>query len=78
MKLHQHFEFGPASQDPFSFGQIQLALNTVQEPRNQDKYAAFVYIIKGLQAEKKPPNKTTWDSTGDDVKDFIKKEFVSM
>jgi hypothetical protein len=30
MKLHQHFEFGPASQDPFSFCQIQLALNTVQ------------------------------------------------
>ncbi len=29
MKLHQHFEFGPASQDPFSFCQIQLALNTV-------------------------------------------------
>ncbi len=26
MKLHQHFEFG---QDPFSFCQIQLALNTV-------------------------------------------------
>jgi hypothetical protein len=30
MKLHQHFEFGPASQDPFSFCQIQLALDTVQ------------------------------------------------
>jgi hypothetical protein len=29
MKLHQHFEFGPASQDPFSFCQIQLALDTV-------------------------------------------------
>jgi hypothetical protein len=30
MKLHQHFEFGPASQDPFSFCQIQLALDTVK------------------------------------------------
>jgi hypothetical protein len=29
MKLHQYFEFGPASQDPFSFCQIQLALDTV-------------------------------------------------
>jgi hypothetical protein len=29
MKLHQHFEFWPASQDPFSFCQIQLALDTV-------------------------------------------------
>jgi hypothetical protein len=29
MKLHQHFEFGLASQDPFSFCQIQLALDTV-------------------------------------------------
>ena len=29
MKLHQHFEFVPASQDPFSFCQIQLALDTV-------------------------------------------------
>ncbi len=30
MKLHQYFEFGPASQDPFSFCQIQLTLDTVQ------------------------------------------------
>jgi hypothetical protein len=30
MKLHRHFEFGPASQDPFSFFQIQLALDTVK------------------------------------------------
>jgi hypothetical protein len=30
MKLHQHFEFGPASQNPFSFCQIQLALDTVR------------------------------------------------
>ncbi len=29
MKLHQYFEFGPASQDPFSFCQILLALDTV-------------------------------------------------
>jgi hypothetical protein len=29
MKLHQYFEFGPASQDPFSFCQIQLGLDTV-------------------------------------------------
>ncbi len=29
LKLHQYFEFGPASQDPFSFCQIQLALDTV-------------------------------------------------
>ncbi len=29
MKLHQHFDFGPALQDPFSFCQIQLALDTV-------------------------------------------------
>ncbi len=29
MKLHQYFEFGPASQDPFSFCQIKLALDTV-------------------------------------------------
>ncbi len=29
MKLHQYFEFGPASQDLFSFCQIQLALDTV-------------------------------------------------
>ncbi len=29
MKLHQYFEFGPASQDPFPFCQIQLALDTV-------------------------------------------------
>jgi|LakMenE01Jun11ns_1017448.scaffolds.fasta_scaffold7693956_2 hypothetical protein len=32
MKLYQHFEFGPASQDPFSFCQIQLALDTVRQP----------------------------------------------
>jgi hypothetical protein len=32
MKLHQHFEFGPASLDPFSFCQIQLALDTVRRP----------------------------------------------
>jgi hypothetical protein len=31
MKLHQHFEFGPASLDPFSFSQIQIALDTVQQ-----------------------------------------------
>ncbi len=30
MKLHQHFEFGSASQDPFSFCQIQLTLDTVR------------------------------------------------
>ncbi len=30
MKLHQQFEFGPASQDPFSFCRIQLALDTVR------------------------------------------------
>jgi hypothetical protein len=29
MKLYQYFEFGPASQDPFSFCEIQLALDTV-------------------------------------------------
>ncbi len=29
MKLHQYFEFGPSSQDPFSFCQIQFALDTV-------------------------------------------------
>ncbi len=29
MKLHQYFEFEPSSQDPFSFCQIQLALDTV-------------------------------------------------
>jgi hypothetical protein len=29
MELHQHFEFRPASQDPFSFCQIQFALDTV-------------------------------------------------
>jgi hypothetical protein len=29
MKLHQYFEFGPSSQDPFSFCQLQLALDTV-------------------------------------------------
>jgi hypothetical protein len=28
MKLHQYFEFGPASQDPFSFCQIQIAHDT--------------------------------------------------
>ncbi len=33
MKLHQYFEFGPSSQDPFSFCQIQLALNTVCEEK---------------------------------------------
>jgi hypothetical protein len=33
MKLHQHFEFGPASQDTFSFCQIQLALDTVHGGR---------------------------------------------
>ena len=32
MELHQQFEFGPASQDPFSFCQIQFALDTVQGP----------------------------------------------
>ncbi len=30
-KPPQYFEFGPSSQDPFSFCQIQLALNTVQK-----------------------------------------------
>jgi hypothetical protein len=29
MKLHQYFELGPASKDPFSFCQIQLSLDTV-------------------------------------------------
>jgi hypothetical protein len=28
-KDHSSYEFGPASQDPFSFCQIQFALNTV-------------------------------------------------
>jgi hypothetical protein len=32
MKLHQYFEFGPPSQDPFSFCQILLALDTVFTP----------------------------------------------
>jgi hypothetical protein len=34
MKLYQYFEFGPSSQDPFSFCQIQLALDTVQCNKN--------------------------------------------
>jgi hypothetical protein len=33
MKLHQYFEFGPSSQVPFSFCQIQLALDTVYSRR---------------------------------------------
>jgi hypothetical protein len=40
MKLHQYFEFGPSSQDPFSFCQIQLALNTVQP--------SFFFLFFGL------------------------------
>jgi hypothetical protein len=31
MKFRQYFELGPSSQDLFSFGQIQLALDTVKD-----------------------------------------------
>ncbi len=41
MKLHQHFEFGPASQDPFSFCQIQLALDTVCMTLPQKRISKF-------------------------------------
>ncbi len=42
MKLHQHFDFGPASQDPFSFCQIQLALETVYSKMSAlKKYSKF-------------------------------------
>jgi hypothetical protein len=65
MKLHQHFEFGLASQDPFSFCQIQLALDTVQLRQRdreiaplssvanskQEFYAPF--ISKGVRGEVK-------------------------
>ncbi len=42
MKLHQHFEFGPASQDPFSFCQIQLALETVYAVQNAKTISACI------------------------------------
>jgi hypothetical protein len=42
MKLQWHFEFGPASQDPFSFCQIQLALETVYE------YILIIYYITSV------------------------------
>ncbi len=41
MKLHQYFEFGPASQDPFSFCQIQLTINTLYVKL----YARVEYIL---------------------------------
>jgi hypothetical protein len=45
MKLHQHFEFGPASQDPFSFCQIQLALITVYDTRGERSLGLFCCLI---------------------------------
>ncbi len=43
MKLHQYFEFGPSSQNPFSFCQIQLALDTVYAyPRLGIGFLAFL------------------------------------
>jgi hypothetical protein len=57
MKLHQYFEFGPASQDPFSFFQIQLALDTVKsceckqrglptEPLYNDLYPVLCKVVR--------------------------------
>ncbi len=42
-KPSQYFEFGPASQDPFSFCQMQLALNTVQRPENKGLFLLDFY-----------------------------------
>jgi hypothetical protein len=41
MKLHQYFEFGPSSQDPFSFCQIQLALDTVYSEPTLSRISRF-------------------------------------
>jgi hypothetical protein len=56
MKLHQYFEFGPASQDSFSFCQIQLDLNTVYDAPFQSAgvagstimYSSTANILKAL------------------------------
>jgi hypothetical protein len=48
MKLHQYFEFGPTSQDPFSFFQIQIALDTVYV-KNKHQGAALYSICKSQQ-----------------------------
>ncbi len=48
MKLHQYFEFGPSSQDPFSFCQIQLALDTVWSSRNRSILSAFMAPQPGV------------------------------
>ncbi len=50
MKLHQHFEFGPASHDPFSFCQIQLALNTVYCVQSLHLYLLLVVIDRFISA----------------------------
>jgi hypothetical protein len=44
MKLHQYFEFGPSSQDPFSFCHIQLALMTVVIQYSTVQYCAGLWI----------------------------------
>ncbi len=45
MKFHQHFEFEPASQDPFSFCQIQLALDTVYR---QKQWRPLMYSLPNI------------------------------
>ncbi len=49
MKLHHHFEFGPASQDPFSFCQIQLALDTVYDYVTQLNYGHYVNSYNNIK-----------------------------
>ncbi len=45
MKLHQYFELGPASQDPFSFCQIQIALDTVYS--REKRYVTHLELCLG-------------------------------
>ncbi len=47
MKIHQHFEFGPASQDPFSSCQIQVALDTVYT--RPDIISFVVILIRAIE-----------------------------
>jgi hypothetical protein len=48
MKLHQYFEFGPASQDPFSFCQKQLALDTMLSARYEKVQIGKIYTLHTL------------------------------
>ena len=59
MKLHQYFEFGPPSKDPFLFCQIQLSLDTVQLLKiNRYSYTHDLLLIGGMNIN--PPKNMIW------------------